>query len=111
MIGPDPRLTEAVSKMRDDPNQSDNHEPNDPAPLFPSIDDEFSDQAAAFARLKHRDPVFRRLVGYYASLTHNVSAIESGLEPASAEFLAMLKNQQSQARAEIVAYLNQVPLY
>lgn len=82
-----------------------------PAPAIRSVEEEFSDQAADFQRLKHRDPMFRRLVAYYTSLSHNIGAIESGVEPASPEFLAMLKNQQDQARGEIAAALTQMPLY
>ncbi len=81
------------------------------APALRSVEEEFADQAADFARLKHRDPTFRRLVAYYTSLSHNIGAIETGVEPASEEFLAMLKNQQSQARSEISAALQQTPLY
>lgn len=81
------------------------------APALRSVEEEFADQAADFARLKHRDPNFRRLVAYYTSLSHNIQAIEAGVEPASEAFLAMLKNQHSQTRGEISASLQQVPLY
>jgi uncharacterized protein YdcH (DUF465 family) len=81
------------------------------APALRSVEEEFSGHSADFARLKHRDQAFRRLVAYYTSLSHNIGAIESGVEPASAEFLAMLKNQHSQTRDEISAALAQTPLY
>ena len=81
------------------------------APALRSVKEEFADHAADFARLKHRDPAFRRLVAYYTSLSHNIGAIETGVEPASAEFLAMLKNQHSETRAEIGAALAQTPLF
>ena len=80
-------------------------------PALRSVEEEFAGQAADFARLKHRDQAFRRLVAYYTSLSNNIGAMESGLEPASAEFLAMLKNQHSQTRDEISAALAQTPLY
>ena len=97
-----------------DPDKPPSH-PEDPglvvSPVLLSVEEEFADQAANFARLKHREPVFRRLVAYYTSLSHNIFAIETGIEPASEEFLVMLTNQQSQARADINAALQQIPLY
>ena len=76
-----------------------------------SLEQEFPDNAALIARLRHHDQAFRRLASYYESLHLNIHAIETGREEASPAFLEMLRTQRDQARQDITQILADAPPY